>query len=464
MPSDIQGPNNGNDRLNGWKEIAAHLGKSVRTVQRWEHTLGLPVRRISTSGGEIIFALRSELDQWQLDTPEPETTQEDGVALPTAENAATSHVPSQQSAPPAVEPAKPQLSWPRLALSVVAVGLVLAFAVFLVRVHTRPVKICSYAVENDTLSVIDGQGRSVWEFKFPSPMFIAAYTPRPVTDRRPAFWVEDLDGDGYEEVLFVYTPLEENADQRLYCFDHNGKVRWIFKAGKPVRTATEQFQDVYAISGFRVAATPEGKRVLVAATQHPFYPSQLAVLDNHGKLVSEYWHSGHINFLRLADLDNDGKDEVLFTGVDNGFKAATLVVLDLDKISGASRELNPKYQILDMPVATERARILFPRSCINKLEYEYNFPTELDIYPKTVAVHIAENVERSPSIIYTFDYSLQLQSASPGDGFITVHREMERSKRLKHTYRDPQSEGLNEVTVLNKLATGSIMVAQHPVK
>ena len=35
-----------NDRLDGWKEIASYLGRSVRTAHRWEKRLGLPVRRV----------------------------------------------------------------------------------------------------------------------------------------------------------------------------------------------------------------------------------------------------------------------------------------------------------------------------------------------------------------------------------------------------------------------------------
>ena len=46
------------DRLNGWKEIAGFLGKGVRTVQRWERELGLPVHRLGREGGEIVFAFR----------------------------------------------------------------------------------------------------------------------------------------------------------------------------------------------------------------------------------------------------------------------------------------------------------------------------------------------------------------------------------------------------------------------
>ena len=49
--------------LTSWKEIAAHLGKGVRTVQRWEQELGLPVRRPAKSR-HIVVALASELDRW----------------------------------------------------------------------------------------------------------------------------------------------------------------------------------------------------------------------------------------------------------------------------------------------------------------------------------------------------------------------------------------------------------------
>jgi Tol biopolymer transport system component len=51
-------------RLESWKEIASYLNRDVRTVQRWEQTKGLPVRRLP--GGEMarVYALRPELDAW----------------------------------------------------------------------------------------------------------------------------------------------------------------------------------------------------------------------------------------------------------------------------------------------------------------------------------------------------------------------------------------------------------------
>lgn len=52
------------DILNTWKEIAAYLRRGVRTVQRWERDLQLPVRRPREKGRSAVVGLRSEIDQW----------------------------------------------------------------------------------------------------------------------------------------------------------------------------------------------------------------------------------------------------------------------------------------------------------------------------------------------------------------------------------------------------------------
>jgi predicted DNA-binding transcriptional regulator AlpA len=50
--------------LTSWKEIAAYLGKGVRTVQRWETELGLPIRRPNPGDRRIVLAIPSEIDAW----------------------------------------------------------------------------------------------------------------------------------------------------------------------------------------------------------------------------------------------------------------------------------------------------------------------------------------------------------------------------------------------------------------
>ena len=56
----------GRERLETWGEIASYLGREIRTVQRWEKTMGLPVRRLVAGPDKLsrVFALKSELDTW----------------------------------------------------------------------------------------------------------------------------------------------------------------------------------------------------------------------------------------------------------------------------------------------------------------------------------------------------------------------------------------------------------------
>src|SRR5438094_6290321 len=54
------------DRLDSWKEIAAHLNRDVTTVQRWEKREGMPVHRHLHDKMGSVYALRSELDVWAL--------------------------------------------------------------------------------------------------------------------------------------------------------------------------------------------------------------------------------------------------------------------------------------------------------------------------------------------------------------------------------------------------------------
>ena len=51
--------------LEGWKEIASHLQRGVRTVKRWEKDEALPVRRHQHQARASVYAYPSELDAWR---------------------------------------------------------------------------------------------------------------------------------------------------------------------------------------------------------------------------------------------------------------------------------------------------------------------------------------------------------------------------------------------------------------
>ncbi len=52
------------DRLDSWKEIASFLKRSVRTVQRWEASENLPVRRHVHKSKGTVYAYKDDLEAW----------------------------------------------------------------------------------------------------------------------------------------------------------------------------------------------------------------------------------------------------------------------------------------------------------------------------------------------------------------------------------------------------------------
>jgi TolB-like protein len=69
-------------KLVSWKEIAAYLGREVRTVQRWEKTEDLPVRRHEHQKKSTVYAYPSELDEWVKKRQPADDPEADAAFIP----------------------------------------------------------------------------------------------------------------------------------------------------------------------------------------------------------------------------------------------------------------------------------------------------------------------------------------------------------------------------------------------
>ncbi len=98
-------------KLVSWKEIAAHLGREVRTVQRWEKTEALPVKRHEHQKKSTVYAYASELDDWirkrqPVDDPEadaafvPDPDPNDSGTHPVSDSSGGTNGDSQVSPEP----------------------------------------------------------------------------------------------------------------------------------------------------------------------------------------------------------------------------------------------------------------------------------------------------------------------------------------------------------------------------
>jgi serine/threonine-protein kinase len=92
-PSQRQG------RLESWKEIAAYLDRSERTVRRWEEREGLPVHRLHHEKRGSIYAYTYELDGWRESRRPRRSRHRLVAALAIALTAAGAFIPFARRAP-----------------------------------------------------------------------------------------------------------------------------------------------------------------------------------------------------------------------------------------------------------------------------------------------------------------------------------------------------------------------------
>lgn len=423
--------------LSSWKEIAEYLGVSVRTAQLWERERGLPVRRMPGEKSRVI-AYREEIDAW----------------LKTASQPSQPPVVSSPPSPaPTGEPQKPGARTATLAGGI-ALALVLAAVAAYLLVSNRKGPPANFRHEGTTLIVTDEQGRELWRRTFPE-----AFHPRATPDEILHFkraWFVDLDGDGHVELLYAYSPVTQEAQgDTLFCFSDRGREKWRFIPGRALSTRQATFPKVYRLARLLpLSLRRDGSRNLAVVSFHvPRYPTQVAVLSPRGKLLGEYYHSGHVGHIEMADLDGDSKPELVLAGISNGYGAATLLVLDPENLSGASAEENADYQLLGLPVGREKARLLFPRTCINRKFLPYGVPGFLGITGDTIRVQVSEKVDSpgDPTVHYIFDRRLNLKEAIMSDGLKILHREMEAAGQLDHALSDAEIAQLRNIRYLKRL-------------
>lgn len=99
-------------RLDSWKEIASYLGRSEKTVRRWEATEGLPVHRLRHEKGSSVYAYSNELEAWRQARQAPNSPDSTTASVAEPQPAGRqikAGVPDDPT-PPAAPPNK-QSSW-----------------------------------------------------------------------------------------------------------------------------------------------------------------------------------------------------------------------------------------------------------------------------------------------------------------------------------------------------------------
>ena len=348
-------PAEASDRITGWRDVAAHVRKSVRTAQRWEKICSLPVHRITTPNGEVVYAFRTELDNWlrerQPKAPIPETS-----AFPGG--------PSR--------PARARLllvgAAIGIAVSTATVGILLFGVPFAARTartlaagDNAGAGPAGWRVEDGRLKVYDAWNERLWEYRFPFVLDERAYAK----DGGPGASVvaiADLENDGAKELLFIARG-KDPADSALFCFDANGAVRFSLHPDRRMRFGDQDFAPPFEVQQIFLTQEPDRRYTLwLIAKHHAWFPSVLQKISHTGDVIAEYWNDGRIDSLREARIG--ARRVMLVAGTNVEYAGPSLAVLDYDAPGGAAPADDPRFRCANCTSRSPLAAFAMPFSSI----------------------------------------------------------------------------------------------------
>ena len=406
--------------LQSWKEIAAYLSVTVRTVQRWEKEANLPIHRQGTGRRSRVVAYSDELDSWLR----PEKSQY-------------------------IEPKKQVPAWVWYALIAL---VVLSVAVATWFWFGNQVKMQRALVEDNALKAMDEHNRVIWQRNFPSlnqPFY---------SQTSDTALVIDLDGDGKKELLFNMVPANASGiPGRLLCYESDGRVRWEFSYGGRRLIAGRNIDGTYIGLFFRIVQAGSRKFILTSANHQLWFPAQVALLDPAtGKLLDEYWHPGGLFRLLLQDLDGDGVDEALFGGLNNpgqGIGHAALAVLKIPFSATRRKPGAERSPFFEFTSGKEFGYVLFPRLDVSTVEGKLPLITEMSVTrDKRILLRITTEEIHS---FYYLDFNLRLVEARFTDNLVALHDRLRGLGLLNHQMTEQEIASYRRVEVFPTAPDGN---------
>ena len=451
MPS-THPPINGfpaSDRLDGWKEIASYIGRGVRTAQRWERDLGMPVHRLNTGVADVVYANPAELDGWLRRQSRgdlaPVAAEHDDTHAGPAANGVGPHAAAEPAGMPGQFLQRPVAAhrwiWPVVTAAVATAafaGWSLAGGAGRAAAPALRAQPASVVPSGDTLSVLGPNQELLWQHRFAAP--ILEYSPESPGQFRRAWDIRDIDRDRSSEVLFARA---HSADQRVYCFNRDGSVRFATSIDTRVRFGPYACPPVM-LTQVIADHRPDFPGTFFVIGQHPLYfPAVVRRLDAEGNAAGEYWSSGYVRVVESVELG--GRRATLIGGAHNETGGASLAVF-FGNIGGSAPAARSEYRCEGCAAGAPDVFLVFPRSRLqeelshNAVVYDITLigPDHLSVGVITAGQPDAGQ-PCCGMAYYTLDKGFRVVDAEPGGSFGPLQRQLGAEQRVSEAtrYRDP---------------------------
>ena len=398
--------------LDSWKEIARYLQRDVRTCQRWEKEMGLPVHRFEDASRSRVFAYQDELDKWL----------------------------KEKSQRPDLSGAKKKVStqifkWSLGTLIILLVLIVTWRAI----IFFSPREPHDFQIEDNKLIILDQKHRPIWEYEFPNislssnETYHSRFQQKKLIPGReeaarwflPLIYIGDINQDQHKEVLFMVDWNKAQPNSYFYCFDYRGRLLWQFLPQEAPKFGEITYSKFFRNHGFYLEDfNQDGRQEIIAIFNcETFFPTLLVLLDCEGKSLGHYWNSGRLNEVITYDLEGDGQKEIILGAQNNEWRQCAVIVLSPDQVEGASPQTKDYYSCKNTSVrGREKYYLLLPLN---------------EVAAKIVAINAISSIhildgprfqvnENKANLIYTFDRNMNLVYFDFSHFFLQTFNELKR--------------------------------------
>jgi len=406
--------------LESWKEIAAFIGRDLRTAHRWERERGMPVRRVPGGRGSRVSASKAEITEWLRSIRETEVDPEPNAGI--------------------TDPSSGKV---RLALRTVAITaaiLALASVPFIVANSLRPTDFpARVQFGESSVEALDSGGHRLWAYRFGRVLDLSIFA----NHGGPHAFVRiaDLLGDGRREVVLA-VPYRlgkdpgDRAETAIVCLSQNGKLLWSYVPRRAFRFGDHDLRGPWLVESVLLSNAAD-HAVWIAFSHADWGDSYVSKFDpKTGQETVRYVNTGTVRV--LSELQAGRTMHLLAGGFNNEYDGPSLAVIDEHGGFAASPQTpGTRHKCVSCPPGDPEQYFVFPRSEMNRASKVYEDAVwGIGLVEGGFVASIRDLQVQSVDIKSMYQFSsypdfrpVTLQFSST---YVEKHRELERVKLLDH--------------------------------
>lgn len=312
-----------------------------------------------------------------------------------------------------------------LIVSIILITLII-FNIVIPKLDRNPI---DYGYANNKYFTVNKHGIKIWESK--ELEYNNEMEFKTVQGKVERAILTDLDSDGTSEFVYLARSEKENEISRsVFCsnpeinnFPYTMPHRHLNYPNDPVEHFSIKLQGIFLLD-----CNKDGTNEIIYYGRHTqVFPGVIGVLDNTGKLISEFWNEGMPLYIRIMDFNEDGREEIFWGGCNNrndSIECAALIIFDPEHIKGSSPYTDPFGTGAQ---GIEEYYIIFPRSVL--LEISMKERNDIHFIVKNenktfTAFTIEHEAEPGVGLMYVFDKDMKVIKVDAIDGFKKMYTKL----------------------------------------